>query len=89
MGGLPRIEEIIITINCDDTLSSIRMDRVFIKEVLSNLLNNAIQRAPEAGRVEVGAQNNGKLCFRVFDNGRELASGYHEKVFDKFEQATM
>lgn len=71
-------------------ISRVRVDRGLIKRVIANLLNNAIRHSPEREEIKVSVSflpKNGGMCFSVKDNGNGLAPEYHEKIFDKFEQA--
>jgi len=73
-----------------DRLPMIPVDRSLMKRVIANLLNNAIRHTNTEGTVTITAQHpqeNGCLHIRVGDTGDGLAPEYHQKVFDKFEQA--
>ncbi len=75
-----------------DAIGSLRMDREIIRRVVDNLLNNAIRHTPEGGEITVRVdtppgQGGGRV--RVTDNGDGLPSDYHERIFDKFEQADL
>lgn len=73
-----------------DRLPMIPVDRSLMKRVIANLLNNAIRHTNTDGTVTITAQHpqeNGCLHIRVGDTGDGLAPEYHQKVFDKFEQA--
>ena len=73
-----------------DRLPMIPVDRSLMKRVIANLLNNAIRHTNTDGTVTITAQHpqeNGCLHIRVEDTGDGLAPEYHQKVFDKFEQA--
>jgi PAS domain S-box-containing protein len=62
-------------------------DRVRCKQILHNLLTNAIKFTPEGGQVRVQAARNG--CFAqisVLDTGIGIPEDQHQAVFDKFHQ---
>ncbi|HME08571.1 MAG TPA: PAS domain S-box protein [Bryobacteraceae bacterium] len=62
-------------------------DRLRIKQILFNLLSNALKFTPEGGRVRVeGAQNDGFIEISVTDTGIGIPKEQHEAVFDKFYQ---
>jgi two-component system sensor histidine kinase/response regulator len=70
----------------------IQVDRRLIKRVIANLLNNAIEHTSTGGTIEVAIDllhEKGGLRLSVKDNGDGLAPEYHQKVFDKFEQAKL
>jgi PAS domain S-box-containing protein len=62
-------------------------DRLRIKQILYNLLNNALKFTPAGGRVQVGAaMRDGFLEVSVSDTGVGIPQDQHEAVFDKFYQ---
>jgi two-component system, OmpR family, phosphate regulon sensor histidine kinase PhoR len=55
------------------------------RQVLLNLLDNAIKYSPSGGRIEVGLAAVGdRLRFRVADQGLGIPVGEQERIFDKF-----
>jgi two-component system phosphate regulon sensor histidine kinase PhoR len=55
------------------------------RQVLLNLLDNAIKYSPSGGRIEVGLAAVGdRLRFRVADQGLGIPVGERERIFDKF-----
>jgi PAS domain S-box-containing protein len=55
------------------------------RQVLLNLLDNAIKYSPSGGRIEVGLAAVGdRLRFSVEDHGLGIPVGEHERIFDKF-----
>jgi len=62
-------------------------DRLRVKQVLFNLLSNALKFTPEGGRVRVeAALRGGVIEMSVSDTGIGIAKEQHEAVFDKFYQ---
>jgi two-component system, sensor histidine kinase and response regulator len=73
-------------------LTALPMDQGLIKRVLANLIHNAIRHTPSQGRVEGTVEFSSEeqtLRVSVKDSGDGLAPEYHEKVFNKFEQAKL
>jgi signal transduction histidine kinase len=71
----------------DDRLGAIRGDERKIKQVLLNLLSNALKFTPEGGRVEVRAGiANGTAEISVTDTGIGIAPEDHDAVFEEFRQ---
>jgi signal transduction histidine kinase len=71
----------------DDRLDAIRGDERKIKQVLLNLLSNALKFTPEGGRVEVRAGiENGTAGISVTDTGIGIAAEDHDAVFEEFRQ---
>jgi PAS domain S-box-containing protein len=55
------------------------------RQVLLNLLDNAIKYSPTGGRVEIAlAANDGQLRFTVRDEGLGIPLAEQERIFDKF-----
>ena len=59
-----------------------------VREVLANLLDNALKFTPDGGHVTLGATPQGEsVCVSVRDTGRGLAPGDHDRIFERFFQA--
>ncbi len=60
-------------------------DRDRLKQVLVNLLDNAIKYTPDGGRVAVETGIDGDMGFvTVEDTGIGIDPGHHDRVFDRF-----
>jgi two-component system, OmpR family, phosphate regulon sensor histidine kinase PhoR len=60
-------------------------DRDKARQVLVNLVENAIKYSPDGGRVVVGAETlESTARFFVSDNGMGIPEGELERIFDKF-----
>ncbi len=71
-----------------DGITPFPMDAARIKQVLVNLLGNAIKFTPERGRVWVRATSeNGTVRVEVGDTGPGIAPEDHERIFQEFQQA--
>ncbi|HXU21943.1 MAG TPA: ATP-binding protein [Verrucomicrobiae bacterium] len=63
----------------------VRGDVGLLREVLRNLLDNAIQYTPAGGRVEVSAERNGSsVVFTVADTGIGIPQAEHNRIFERF-----
>jgi signal transduction histidine kinase len=57
------------------------------KQIVLNLLTNAVKFTPEGGRVTMGAQRvNGAYVFAVTDTGIGIAPEDHGRIFEEFRQ---
>jgi signal transduction histidine kinase len=70
-----------------DGLGRIRADERKVKQVLLNLLSNALKFTPEGGRIEVrAAVHDGVAQVSVTDNGVGIAPEDQAAVFEEFRQ---
>lgn len=62
----------------------VKADPLLLREVATNLVNNAIDAAPENGHVELstGRRNNGLSFFSVADNGQGVADEDRHHLFE-------
>jgi anti-sigma regulatory factor (Ser/Thr protein kinase) len=71
----------------DERLGSIRGDERKVKQVLLNLLSNALKFTPEGGRIDVrAAPQDGMAEISVADTGVGIAPEDQEAVFEEFRQ---
>ena len=72
----------------DDNLPTVAADLDKVRQVLVNLVENAIKYSPDGGRVEVGVHERGDLVrFHVCDEGLGVAPEEQERIFEKFYRA--
>jgi signal transduction histidine kinase len=71
----------------DERLGIIRADERKVRQVLLNLLSNALKFTPEGGRIDVrGAALDGIAEISVTDTGVGIAAADQEAVFEEFRQ---
>jgi len=71
----------------EERLGEMRGDERKVKQVLLNLLSNALKFTPEGGRVEVRAASvDGSVEVSVTDTGVGIAPEDQEVVFEEFRQ---
>ena len=64
-------------------------DRIRFKQILFNLLNNAVKFTPDGGRIWVEAtERRGRLTVSVSDTGLGIPIEEQEAIFDAFHQAS-
>jgi PAS domain S-box-containing protein len=60
-------------------------DRDRVRQVLMNLVENAMKYSPDGGRVTIGVEPNGtNVRFEVRDEGLGIPVDEHARIFDKF-----
>ena len=68
--------------------ASLNTDPAKLREVLNNLLHNAIEYNRPNGRIDVAvARNNGHLCLEVQDTGIGIAPAARTRIFERFFRA--
>lgn len=76
-----------LTISCDDQHTQILGDSLRIKQVINNLLSNALKFTAKGGTVHVlGRREHSNYLFRVKDNGKGMTRDQLSHVFDRFYQ---
>ena len=78
-----------IALGCaiDERVGLIRADERKVKQVLLNLLSNALKFTPEGGRIDVrAAVNEGMAEVSVADTGVGIAPEDQDAVFEEFRQ---
>jgi signal transduction histidine kinase len=72
----------------DDIPDHVNSDKARLRQILVNLVANAITFTPEGGvvtlRVRTGANNPSKLVFEVEDTGVGLSDEHMERIFEPF-----
>ncbi len=76
-----------IEIQIDPTLQEIVTDPDKLKQILLNLLNNAIKFTPQDGEIKIQVkQENNKVKISITDNGIGIDKKDQEKIFKPFQQ---
>ena len=82
-----KIKNIQYTFNHDAEDIELYADREKIEIVLFNLISNAIKYTPDNGKIEVSLKrDDDQVLLQVSDNGKGIADGIGEKLFDKYYQ---
>ena len=77
-------ETISLSLDVDGT-PKISCDENKLRQVLVNLVDNAIKYSPGGGRVELRVRNgNGSCVIDVVDEGLGIPPGERERIFEKF-----
>ena len=80
-----RQKSITITTHVDDGLPEVEVDAQRMREVLANILDNALRYTPEGGQISLSAalvEDNVEI--RIKDSGPGLAAEELDKVFERF-----
>jgi signal transduction histidine kinase len=70
-----------------DELPPVAADREKLKQVLVNLVENAVKYSPDGGRVEVTiGRSDGVLRFAIRDEGIGIPAKEQDRIFEKFHR---
>ncbi len=76
-----------LRMDCDPALGQITADERKVKQILVNLLTNAVKFTPDGGSVDVTARRDpDALRIAVRDTGIGIGPQDHEAVFEEFRQ---
>jgi len=79
---------IAFALNIKDGIGIIEADKRKVKQVIYNMLSNAIKFTPDAGKIGIEAErsSNSEIRVCVWDTGIGIDKKDKEKVFSEFEQ---
>ena len=84
-----RARGLILEIEIPDEVSTFKADARRIKQILYNLLSNAVGFSTQGGAIRMGARLDRDLvCLWVSDNGPGIEPEHQSAVFDRFETRT-
>ena len=99
MGGLVRAaaaaaesgqDEVAVRAEVTGTLPTVRGDAERLRQVLSNLIDNAVKYSPEGGEVRVTTRaQNGRVEISVSDRGPGIPPEQQRLIFEKFGRAKL
>jgi signal transduction histidine kinase len=76
---------IALTLTVADALPPLDIDPARIREVVSNLVTNALRHTPRGGRVDISAElTDGQAVVTVRDTGAGIPEGQLDRIFDRF-----
>jgi signal transduction histidine kinase len=74
-----------LELDVPERLPKIQADSMRLRQVLANLLDNAIKYSPDGGRIELAVDARpGRVCFHVHDEGIGIPADDRGRIFDKF-----
>ena len=85
LGAKARAKSVAVSIDVPKDLPAVEGFGGELNQVWANLIDNAIDAVPEAGRVEVSAASqNNSVVVRVVDNGPGIPDEVKARIFDPF-----
>jgi signal transduction histidine kinase len=81
------VEGVRVELSADPEIDPVEGDERRIRQVVFNLLANAVKFTPEGGAVDVSAaRRNGEVRISVSDTGPGVAPEDRERIFEEFQQ---
>jgi signal transduction histidine kinase len=81
-------KRVALTVDADDALPTLEADPTRLRQVLVNLLTNAIRHSPTGGVVSVVVRSDASaVSFTVHDTGRGIPADQLDAVFDRYTKA--
>jgi signal transduction histidine kinase len=78
-------KSVLVTVDAADNSAFVELDPVRIREVLTNLLSNALQHTTKGGSVAVSINDkDGRVAVTVRDTGSGMSPQAVARVFDRF-----
>jgi signal transduction histidine kinase len=78
-------QEVPVVAHVRTGIPAIRGDRARLRQVLGNLIENAVKYSPEGGEVRVSAAtSNGEVQIAVQDSGPGIPGDQQARIFEKF-----
>jgi two-component system phosphate regulon sensor histidine kinase PhoR len=78
-------DNVTVELDAGEALPPVAADPGQLRQVLENLVENAIKYSPDGGTVELRiGRDNGAVSFRVRDEGLGIPHAEHRRVFEKF-----
>lgn len=85
-----RKENIKVGMDCAKNIGSLIADERRLKQILLNLIHNAINFTPSEGEIKITAEKDkDHMVFKVKDNGIGISKADLERVFEPFERAVI
>jgi signal transduction histidine kinase len=82
------VKKITIELKIDPSVGNVKADTTKFRQILYNLVSNAIKFTPAKGKVIISAcKKEGVLEVKVSDNGIGISKESYEKIFMPFTQA--
>ncbi|MEO6891272.1 MAG: ATP-binding protein [Ktedonobacteraceae bacterium] len=81
----PRLQARAVTTSLPDDLPPVEIDYLYMDQVVTNLIENAIRYTPAGSPIEMGAEiKQGQMFVSIADRGPGIPPADMERIFDKF-----
>jgi PAS domain S-box-containing protein len=81
-------KNIVISIESPDKPAIVNTDKFIVKEILTNIISNAIKYTPEKGKIILAIKpKKDEILCSVSDNGIGIPKAHQDQIFNKFYRA--
>jgi PAS domain S-box-containing protein len=78
-------KEITFDVRADKSIPLVAADKDRARQIVVNLVENAVKYSPAGGRIELGVEHaDGVVQFRVVDQGLGIPADEQSRIFEKF-----
>jgi signal transduction histidine kinase len=78
-------EQVQLNLAAPDELPAVAADSGQLRQVISNLIENAIKYSPDGGAINVALEPNDRhVRFAITDSGLGIPLGEQQRIFEKF-----
>jgi len=89
LASMAKAKQITLQVDLQEKLSSVHGDPIRLRQVIANLLENALKYTPPGGRVVLGIhEEDGQIIMRISDTGPGIPPADQPYLFDKFFRAS-
>lgn len=82
-------KELDLKLDVPSDLAPVLGNPIRLRQMLNNLIGNAIKYTPQGGRIDIGArEEGGQVLLRIHDTGPGIPAGDQPFIFDKFYRAS-
>ena len=83
-------KRVVFGVDCPSSLPLFLADEEYLKEAISNLIDNSMKYSNEEVRIRLSAEaRDGYISIKVWDNGWGIPLKQQKRIFEKFQRGGM
>lgn len=89
VGSQLRLKNIKLQTEVDESLPELRGNPIRLRQLLDNLIGNAVKYSPEGGAINILLKaEDSQIIFSISDEGSGIPQSEHVRIFEKFYRAS-